>query len=200
MKISTALAAIGATLFMTACGNELDSLPGLWEGTPVTLGSVSQMNSTANISMEFNTSPGNGQTGTVTLRALINMEEATVPQFDGMVESYALNVAGTAMMNGKYAIVDDDEVAITLDPTSLTVNVDPQAVKYQSNIFTEAQKPTVDSLLPAAASHLASVIRPQISREFLQYSMLDDVKIKNGDIMSCEIADRDYTFRKITTE
>ncbi len=25
MKISTALAAIGATLFMTACGNELDS-------------------------------------------------------------------------------------------------------------------------------------------------------------------------------
>ncbi len=67
------------------------------------------------------------------------MEEATVPQFDLNGGELCLNVAGTAMMNGKYAIVDDDEVAITLDPTSLTVNVDPQAIKYQSNIFTESQ-------------------------------------------------------------
>lgn len=180
-----------------SCGEQLDDLPGLWEGTPITLGSVSQMNSTASISMEFSTVPGDGRTGDVVLRAMINTEQATVPQFDGMVASYALDVASTAMINGKYAIVDDDEIVLTLDPSTLRVNVDPDAVRYQANVFTDEQKPMVDSLMPYAAAHLQAVIKPQISSEFLKYAHIDDVKIKDNRIMSCEIEDRDYTFRKV---
>ncbi len=200
MKLKHLVVALAAIAGVSGCGDNLDVLPGLWDGTPVMLGSQSQMNSTATVSMEFNAAPGNTVTGDVTLRAFINMEEATVPQFDGMVESYALNVAATAMINGKYNIIDDDEVVLTLDPTTLTVHVDPDAVKYRSNVFTNEQRPIVDSLMPAAAEHLAAVIRPQISQEFYKYNRLDDVKIKDGAIMSCEIGDRDFTFRKVNME
>lgn len=200
MKINHALFAIAALLAFTGCGDRLDVLPGLWDGTPVMLGSQSQMNSTTTVTMEFNAAPGSERTGDVTLRAFISTEDATVPQFDGMVESYALNVASTAMVNGKYNIIDDDEVALTLDPTSLQVRVDPDAVKYRSIVFTDEQKPIIDSLMPAAAEHIAAVLRPQISQELYKYSRLHDVKIKDGSIMSCEIGDRDYTFRKVNME
>lgn len=190
-------AALCAAMSLYSCGDRLDALPGLWEGTPVTIGSVSQMNSTASISMEFQTVPGGGETGDVALRAMINTEDATVPQLDGMVESYALDVASTAYIMGKYTVVDDDKILITLDPSSLDVKVDPDAVRYGSNIFTDEQKPVVDSLMPYAAAHLQAVIKPQISKEFLKFGTLDDVKIKDGRILYCEIADRDYTFRKV---
>lgn len=188
------------TMAISSCGDQLDALPGLWEGTPTTIGSVSQMNSTASVSMEFTTDPGDGRTGDVTLRAIINTEQATVPQFDGMVASYALDVASTATIKGKYVVVDDDEVMLTLDPASLKVNIDPEGVRYQSNVFTEEQKPVVDSLMPYAVAHLKAVISPQISKEFLKYARIDDVKIKDNRILSCEIDDRDYTFRRIEME
>lgn len=197
MKIKYAFAVFAMMLVAYGCGDRLEVLPGLWDSTPTTLGSQSQMNSTATISMEFNEVPGSSRNGDVVLRAYINMEEATVPQYDNLVESYALSVAATARINGKYNIIDDDEVVITLDPTSLEVVVDPEAVKFRNNVITDAQKPMLDSLRPAAAAHLEAVIRPQISQEFYKYDRLDDIKIKNGSFMSCEIGDRDYTFRKV---
>lgn len=197
IKIVAMALSLAGLAAMTSCGDDLDALPGLWEGTPTTIGTVSQMNSTASMSMEFNTAPGDTRSGDVTFRMMINTENATVPQFDGMVESYALNVASTAMAKGTYTLVDDDEIVIHLDPSSITVAVDPEAVKYQANVFTEEQKPVVDSLMPFAAAHIQQVLRPQVSAELLKFTHIDDVKIKDDRIMSCEINDHDYTFRKV---
>ncbi|MDE7125506.1 MAG: hypothetical protein K2O12_03385, partial [Muribaculaceae bacterium] len=71
MKIKYAFIAAAVLLFAYGCGDRLDVLPGLWDGTPTVLGSQSQMNSTATVSMEFNAAPGNTRGGDVTLRAYI---------------------------------------------------------------------------------------------------------------------------------
>ncbi len=193
------LAAVALACVCSSC-NRFKALPGLWTGTPAMLSNPGQPSSTAITSIEFNAAEGNKRSGEVVLRALVNMESATVPQFDGMVVSYALTATASAVIDGKYNIVDDDEILLSLDPASLEVKVSPAAVKYRPGTFSDEQLPIIDSLMPDAAQHLASVIRPLISQEFYKYSKLDDVKIEHNTILTFEIANSDYIFHKSDTK
>jgi len=193
---------LAAVVLACACSscNRFKALPGLWTGTPAMLGNPGQTSSTAITSMEFNAAEGSKNSGNVVLRAIVNMEGATVPQFDGMVASYALTATASAVIDGKYSIVDDDEILLSLDPASLEVKVDPAAVKYRPGTFSDEQLPIIDSLMPDAAEHLTSVIRPLISQEFYKYNKLDDVKIEHDTMMTFEIGDTDYIFHKANTK
>ena len=108
-------------------------------------------------------------------------------------------MAGTASISGRYTTDgdDDDDILVSFDPSSLQVNVDPAGVTFSQNILSGTQQPVLDSLTTATAERWRVLITPAIREVFNSYRKIDDIKVHHGDIMSCEMNDRDYTFNRV---
>ncbi|MDE6270190.1 MAG: hypothetical protein K2M12_04965, partial [Muribaculaceae bacterium] len=107
-----------------------------------------------------------------------------------------------ATINGRWSYEDgeDDDILLFLDNNTLTVKIDPNGVTFSQNLLTGAQQPMVDSLSTATADRWRAAIRAAASRQFFEYTKLDDVKISSNDIMSCEMGNRDMTFHRAYAE
>lgn len=187
--------AVAAAAF-TSCERHAD-VAGSWTGMPDRSLAVSgAIDVTSTISLDFAQQPASKakDSGLLTISAAI---DANQPVTGGTFENatYEVSVAASASMTGTWAFIDDDDIAITLDPSSFTVKVDPDGVTFAEDLVSGMQDPQLDSLSTATAARWQNVIGPAIKTEFLKYNKLDDIKIKNG-IMTFEIADRDYTFRR----
>lgn len=187
--------AVAAAAF-TSCERHAD-VAGSWTGMPGRSLAVSgAIDVTSTISLDFARQPASKakDSGLLTISAAI---DANQPVTGGTFENaaYEVSVAASASMTGTWAFIDDDDIAITLDPSSFTVKVDPDGITFAEDLVSGMQDPQLDSLSTATAARWQSVIAPAIKTEFLKYNKLDDIKIKNG-IMTFEIADRDYTFRR----
>lgn len=112
---------------------------------------------------------------------------------------YQVDVAATASIRGRYVAEDDDDddILLHLDPSTLQVNVDPAGVTFSENILTGLQRPTLDSLTMQTVDAWRVLITSAIRDEFYKYQKIDDIKVHHGDMLSCEVADRDYTFRRV---
>lgn len=106
--------------------------------------------------------------------------------------SVAVTVAGTSTINGTWTAIDDDEIVITLNPSTLNVSLDPDAQALTTSA-TGLTAETIDTLKP----RLLSMIKDRVAYDLrIKYSSpirMDDVKIKNGKTMKYEINDIDYT-------
>lgn len=135
---------------------------------------------------------------TVTISAVI---DATQPvqagSLAGFNDPYEVSVAATASISGRwsYEDKDDDDILIYLDNKTMQVNVDPNGVTYSQNLLTGAQQPTVDSLTTVTVERWRSAIRNAASKQFFDFTKLDDVKVVN-DILTFEVGKRDLTFHR----
>ena len=132
--------------------------------------------------------------GTVTMMAMITVENAM--QFnDSLVSPLQITASGTAMITGVYQAKDDDELMISLDVTSMSVNVDPEAVQLNYNVLSEESKPIVEKLRPGAMVLATQQINRAAQNIFSNVTKIDDIHVK-GSIMTCEINDHDLIFNK----
>lgn len=116
---------------------------------------------------------------------------------DSIISAYEVSVSGTASMEGRwsYASGENDEVVITFTPSSLKVDVDPEAVQYRENLLSGSQAPAVDSLRPAIADKYADMM----SRDFSANGMtlrLTDIEVKDNS-MKFDIGDSHCLFKKL---
>lgn len=196
--LGCSLLAFGSIL-LTSCDKRPD-ISGVWVGTPVRIDNISAADQ-ANATMTFvftSDSVSKPDCGVVSVSALIDADQA-VSSDDSFIDSpYEVSVAATATIDGRwtYEDRDDDDIIIALDPQTMKVRVDPHGVTFSNNILTGSQQPVVDSLSNATAEAWTKSISTAMSAKFHNISKISDIKINNG-IMSCEINDRDYTFRKV---
>ena len=95
-------------------------------------------------------------------------------------------------------MVDDDEIIISLDNSTLNVNISSKDIRFNESQFTQRLIPDeIQDQAPQITRRYASRIQHTLGIEILQYSRLDDVKI-DKDLLMCEINDRDVTFRSLT--
>lgn len=204
MKFSTAsffgaLTVLGALIFISSC-SRTDRFAGEWMGTPTRMMDIpGASDATSTISIDFAPSSDVRRGGDVLMSATIDVSQAVTGSVISPDAPYQVDVAATASIRGRYVAEDDDDddIFLHLDPSTLQVNVDPAGVTFSENILTGLQRPTLDSLTMQTVDAWRVLITSAIRDEFYKYQKIDDIKVHHGDMLSCEVADRDYTFRRV---
>lgn len=204
MKFSTAsffgaLTVLGALIFISSC-SRTDRFAGEWMGTPTRMMDIpGASDATSTISIDFAPSADVRRGGDVLMSATIDVSQAVTGSVISPDAPYQVDVAATASIRGRYVAEDDDDddILLHLDPSTLQVNVDPAGVTFSENILTGLQRPTLDSLTMQTVDAWRVLITSAIRDEFYKYQKIDDIKVHHGDMLSCEVADRDYTFRRV---
>lgn len=194
-----ALGILGAISFVSSC-SRTDRFAGEWTGVPTRLINVQgASDATSTVSIDFAPSTDVRRGGNVILTATIDVSQEVRGSEFSIDAPYQANVAATASIRGTYVADedDDDDILLHLDQSTLQVNVDPSGVTFSENILTGQQRPVVDSLSRATADHWRVAITSAIRDEFYKYQKIDDIKVHHDDMMSCEVADRDYIFRRV---
>lgn len=170
-----------------------EKLQGIWSGTPETLTDTGAAKASMVRMMEF-TSTGTSGEGNVTLTAIITVDN-TMPTNDSIVTPLTISATGTATITGVYQAKDDDDLMINLDASSLTVNVDPEAVQLNYAVLTGDSGSQTTKLKPAAAMLATQQIDRAARTVFFNLSEIEDIKADNN-LLQCEIGHKDLTFRR----
>lgn len=200
MKISSTsfcASAFVALLAITASCSGGTQFAGAWQGNPERINVEGASDASATVTVDFSPNSDSKNAGIINLSAVIEVEQ---PVTGGAVDrAYQSSIAATASITGRYVTEDDDDddLVVSFDPSTMVVNVDPSGVTFSQNILSGMQQPMLDSLTSVTAEHWRVALTPHIRDLFNRYHSIEDIKVHHQDIMSCEIADRDYTFRRV---
>lgn len=187
-----------AALLLTGCDSRAklaESIQGEWTGNPEKLLDTGAASASMVRMMEF-TQGSTDREGTVTMTALITVEN-TMQFNDSLVTPLQITASGNATITGVYQAKDDDELMISLDATSMTVNVDPDGVALNYNVLSEDSKPVVEKLRQGAAVLATQQITRAAQNAFSNITDIDDIHVR-GSLMTCEIGHKDLIFSKGT--
>lgn len=196
--ICATAAVAGMLTLMTACDTKAklaESVQGKWTGNPEKMLDTGAASASMVRTLEFTKGAADTE-GSVTMTAMITVEN-TMQSNDSIVTPLQITASGVATITGVYQAKNDDELTISLDATSMNVNVDPDAVKLNYNIATATSAPLVEKLKPGAAILATQQINRAAQNAFSNITEIDDIKIE-GSIMRCEINHTDLTFTKST--
>lgn len=206
IKTQIAVAAAVVVLCLAAC-SRLANIEGTWNGAPVRYeqptapGAVGSDGTVAtNVSTQIATNmtfvPDAQKSGAGTVEFMSNVDVINTVPFEGkLVDPFEINIGATAVCTGTYHFEDQDDIVIAIDPASIKVDIDPQAVNYSENIATGQDAAQTDSLRPALVRQYTRQLLLLMKDYYSKITRIDDIKVKDG-IMSCEINDRDLTFRR----
>ncbi len=167
-------------------------IEGTWTGAPEQMTVTDAASSSATRVITF-TKGDKNMPSTMSVDAMFSVEIA-LPATDGIVTPIAVTASGTAVIAGTWQPVDDDEIAVFLDRSTLEVSVDPDAVTLTASPLFASQS-QVDSLKPAMTQAVKQHITSAMEHSVLDFNRIDDIKIKNN-ILSCEIGKKDLTFHR----
>ncbi len=199
IKTGTILAATmtaGVMALATSCNSKAklsEAVQGQWTGNPEKVLDTGAASATMMRVLEFTRGAADTE-GSVTMSAIITVEN-TMQFNDSIVSPLQITATGTATITGVYQAKDDDELTISLDATSMSVNVDPDAVQLNYNIISESSAPMVEKLKPGAAILATQQINRAAQNAFSNITSIDDIHV-DGNLMKCEINDRDLIFSK----
>lgn len=195
------IAAAVAALSLTACDKTPD-IHGTWSGliSPLETGGAQDL-AGRNVSSQISTNltfsgSSESKDGNVELTSNIDIIDAT--PFDNRVDApYEVSVTASAQAKGTYRFIDDDDIAIVIDPASVKVTLDPDAVSYGANVLTGQQTPAqLDSLKAEFVKVYQVKVLQEVRLYYARFRKIEDVKVKGGTL-SCEVDDTDLTFQRI---
>ena len=198
---SSFLLAIGILISVSvavSCSRN-EKIAGAWTAPPVRLDGVPDAaDALATVTVDFGVQDKANATHPLNLSALIDVTQPVEAVHGGIDMPYEVSVAATASISGRYTFEkgEDDDVVVTLDPSSMKVDIDPAGVTFSQNVLTGLQQPRLDSLTEATVSKWRVEIARAVRSEFYKYTSISDIKIHHADMMTCEISDRDYTLRR----
>ena len=191
------LLAVGTLL--VACSNSearfAKEIPGVWQGTPETFSDNSAI--TASIIDTYEFSPASMSAhetlaGAVTVSGMVNVTTQVVDS--AYVEPVQLSVAAHTTISGTWTVVDDDEIALNLDVSSIMVEVDPKAVAA-SDIPAVIGSPAAETVNPEMRSRLVEGIKLALSARYASMRHMNDVEVK-GVLLKYEMHDEDFVLTR----
>lgn len=195
-SILSLLGVAAVCLGVSSCGDKED-IAGSWTGNQERIDNVTGASDAfSSVTMTFENDT-DGDSGMVTLSAIISANQPVLED-STMVRPYEISVAATATVSGKWSYEkgEDDDIIISLDPSTFVINVDPDGVAFSENMLTGRQQPEVDSLTAVTAKMWQNNLAPAMKDVFNRYTRISDIEIHNG-ILRCEIGHKDLNFRKV---
>lgn len=195
---TTAIAAL--LLGFTSCNERAklaDTLTGDWTANPERI-TTSDAKATTTVSraLTFMTDESSDTGGYVEGGVTFSIMTGT-RLLAADVQPISVTARGTATISGRWEAVDDDEVMVTWDYTTLAVNVDPTAVDLDYDIVTGADSTAYETLRPQAVKIITGTMTQALQTEVFNYGKIDDIDFHdNNSSMSVEIGKTDLTFRK----
>lgn len=189
------IAAVALLAGVSSCNEKsrlADEMTGTWSSAPERLMDNAASSATIVENYTFIRN-GNETGGDVTLSALISVT-GSISGTDAIIQPFSLSAGAIANISGTWSAIDDDEIRLDWNDSTLTVSVDPSAVTISVNNLTGKDIPTVDSLRPQLAESIRAQIKQAVEVRFLGTRRFDDIKIKNGE-MKYEVNDADRILR-----
>lgn len=191
------LLAIGSLL--VACSNSearfAKEIPGVWQGTPEAISDNSAISASIIDTYEFSPASMTANetlTGAVTVSGMVNVSTQVVDS--AFVEPIQLSAAAHTTISGTWTVVDDDEIALSMDVASLVVDVDPKAVAANGSPMVMGT-PATDALNPEVRARIAEGIKQALSVRYASLRHMDDVKIK-GALLKYEVGEEDFVLTR----
>lgn len=196
-KFTLSIFAAAAAIGLFSCDNGAMRLSrdieGSWSGAPEKLVQSGSSEATVIETYDFLGNDSiNG--GNIIINSILSVT-GQITGSEAIVQPFSLTASGSATISGTWRAIDDDEISIALDPRTLQVNVDPDAIVLSSNILSGTEAPSVDSIAPGIAAQIRSQMSQALEMRYLTIKHLDDVKIKDN-ILKYEIADIDYLLQR----
>ena len=203
MKLSTTsffsvIATLGIIAAVSACAHT-DRFAGTWQGNPERMDNVPGVaDAVSTITLDFAPDATDKSKGIVDIMAVMEVSQAVAGIAEDTNVPYQANITATATISGQYTSDHEGEdLLVSFDSSSLKVNVDPSGVSFSENIITGTERPVLDSLTAATADRWRVILSSAIRDRFNSYRRIEDIKIHHGDMLSCEVDDRDLTFRRV---
>ena len=191
------LLAIGSLL--VACSNSearfAKEIPGVWQGTPEAISDNSAISASIIDTYEFSPASMTANetlTGAVTVSGMVNVSTQVVDS--AFAEPIQLSVAAHTTISGTWTVVDDDEMALSMDVASLVVDVDPKAFAANGSPMVMGN-PATDALNPEVRARIAEGIKQALSVRYASLRHMDDVKIK-GALLKYEVGEEDFVLTR----
>jgi len=200
LMICGSVLAMAISSMLSSCDSKArlaEAIQGNWTGNPEKVLDSGAATASMVRLMEFTRGSADTE-GSVTMTAIITVEN-TMQFNDSIVSPLQITATGTASVTGIYQAKDDDELIISLDATSMSVKLDPEAVQLNYNLLAGSSAPVVDKLKPGAAILATQQINRAAQNVFSNITDIDDIHIE-GSIMKCEINKRDLVFTKIAPD
>jgi len=194
------LIAVGS--IVVSCSNSearfAKEIPGTWQGTPETFSDNSAITATIIDTYEFLPAAMTANetlSGSVTVTGMVNTTTQIVGD-SALIEPLGLSASARTSISGTWTVVDDDEIALSLDPQSLVVEVDPDAVVANNNPLA-LSSPAVYSIRPYLCKTIEHGIRVALTARYASMRHMDDVKVK-GALLKYEYNHEDFVLTKQT--
>lgn len=193
-----ALAVLGTISVVSSC-SRTQPLSGAWEAAPERIAVPDASDATSTLTIDFTPVESRSTPGQVNFSAVIELHQAASTNSGSIEQPWQVSVSATASAQGTYVYEDgeDDDILITLDPSSMTVTVDPDGVVYNDNVLTGADTAALDSLTAATVSRWRVLLTPVVREQFNSYLHLEDIKVHHNAMLTAEIGHRDVTFRAV---
>jgi len=193
-----ALAVLGTISVVSSC-SRTQKLSGAWEAAPERIVVPEASDASSTLTLDFTPVESRNTPGQVNFSAVIELHQAASTNAGSLEQPWQVSVAATASATGTYVFEDgeDDDIIITIDPSTLNVIVDPSGVVYNDNVLTGAETSALDSLTAATVSRWRVLLTPVIRDQFNQYQRMEDIKVHHNALLTAEIGHRDVTFRAV---
>ena len=126
------------------------------------------------------------------------MTETTVaPVFDNnVVQTVSEGIAANSYIEGTWTVVDDDEISINFDYSTLAVNVDTATVALRQNLLTGNEGPEMSQVSGNVAKTVGAELKSALQSRYQSMRLIDDVKVK-GDVLKFEAGPRDFVLQRV---
>lgn len=173
-------------------------LHGTWAGTPENVTDNTAITATLIETYSFTdaaqTMSKGAYGGDISITGMISCSTQILAD-STIIEPVTLTASAVSTINGTWTVIDDDEIAVSLNPQTLVVTMDPEAVSVANNVVTNNDNPSIEKLRPGITATLRDGIKHTLSMRYASIRQLDDIKIK-GPLLKFEIGKNDYVFTR----
>ncbi|MCM1293635.1 MAG: hypothetical protein NC111_07395 [Bacteroides sp.] len=198
-KVLLIIAVAAACSYTTGCNQRqhlAQEVSGSWATDQLTISNDAQGQSSGSDLITFTVSPTDKSGGSISIASTLSLTKSA-SALTPADAPFSMTIAATSSITGTWKATDDDEIIVKLDPQTLTINVDDDAVALVANPLSGATQSEIDSLKPQMAQFYRTELENTMRTHYSQYSRLDDIKTRdNGTLLKFEVNDVDMILKR----
>lgn len=191
------LAAAVAILLSSCSGREklAQNLAGSWASAPAQLNVGAESSATLMKTYQF-TKDEDHPGGNVYINGLISIT-SSLTSGQGILPPTTFSASGTAAASGTWTANDDDEITIYIDPTTISVVVDPATILLPNFEGSE----DIMTYKNIVAQNVNERMKVLFTQNVVSIVDIDDIEFsKDKQTFKCEVNDRKYVLRRQSVE
>ena len=191
-------AAVSLLLAVAGCSsayNLAQKLLGAWSSVPERLIDTDASSATIIETYAFTPLDSVKDGGLIQLTSLISVTGA-VQGTPGISTPVSLTASGYATVCGKWTATSSEALEISLDMSTLVVNVDPEAVLISTNISDDVDNALTEQLRPQFAKSVRNQLLKAATERYSGVMKLNDVRIIDDTTLKFKLNKNPYTLTR----